>query len=509
MKIRLPNLPTLRRSGAAPATPTPTIPGAAAPAPVVIGGFGDRMRLLSRRLRGAAGWVFLALAVFIVFVWISLPTRAIAWRISQQAKKAGYIVDIEDISIRPWGTATLYGVNWIYAPSQPGQIPQRTVFDVVDVDVAVFKYLVFGDIEVTLDTAIDEAPIHAEYARSDSESSLKISITELPLYDVPKLQQSLGAPLKGLFAFNVDLTIPENHFAKAEGTISLECASCTIGDGESLLFVPGSSGITAKGLTIPEIDLGTLQGKLVVKEGKATAETFGTKSDDIEVVVSGDMSLSDPFSKSEFNLVMKLLVTPALQEKSETLRFAVQTAGPSSKMDAPELGWLGFKLKGNVGRPRFMGIKSKTQEEKMKEKREQNAAREAAKKARANRGKKDPAKEAKAETPPSVTSDKPAEARTEQPALGLQPGTPETESEVIKPVETAPPPSSVPPSVLPTVEPTKPVEEETKPAEEVKPAEGGDGQGQGQGDQPAAPDATQPREGEAAPVQPTGGEQPA
>ena len=503
MKIRLPNLPSMRRSAATPAAaPTPAGPGA--PAPVAIGGVGDRLRLMSRRLRGAAGWFFLALAVFLVFVWISLPTRAIAWRIGQQAKKAGYIVDIENLSIRPWGTATLYNVKWIYAPSHPGQVPQQTTFEVVDVDVAVFKYLLFGDIEVTLDTAIEEAPIHAEYARNETESSLKISITELPLYDVPKLQQALGAPLKGLFAFNVDLKIPENHFTKAEGEISLECASCTIGDGQELLFIPGSSGLTAKGMTIPEIDLGTLQGKLVVKEGKATAETFGTKSNDIEVVVSGDVALADPFSKSEFNLVMKLLVTPALQEKSETLRFAVQTAGPSSKLDGPEQGWLGFKLKGNVGRPRFMGIKSKTQEERLKEKREQAAAREAAKKARASKG-KTPPKESKAEaTPPAITADKP----TEQPALGLQPGTPETEADIVKqPVETAPPPSSVPPSALPsTAEPSKPVEEEVKPVEEVKPAEGGDGQGQGQGDQ-AAPDPTQQREGEAAPVQPTGGEQ--
>lgn len=493
MKIRLPNLPNLRRSGAAPATPGPE--------PVALGGFGDRMRLVSRRLRGSAGWVFLALAVFLVFVWISLPTRAIAWRIGQEARKAGYLVDIEDISIRPWGTATLYNVNWIYAPSQPGQVPQRTVFEVVDIDVSVFSYLLFGDIAVTVDTAIDEAPVHAEYSRTDAESQIKLSITELPLYDVPKLQQALGAPLKGLFALNVDLTLPENHFAKAEGSISIECSTCSIGDGESLLFIPGSSGITAKGLTIPEIDLGTLQGKLVVKEGKATAEEFGTKSDDIEVAVSGDMALKDPFSKSEYNLVLKLLVTQALQDKSETLRFAVQTAGPSSKMDPPDTGWLGFKLKGNVGRPRFMGIKSKTQEERIKEKREQNAAREAAKKARANKGKKDPPKEAKAE-------DKPAEAKAELPPLGLQPGTPDTEPEPTRAAE--PPPTSVPPSMMvpssvppsvPTSAPAAAPEEETKPVEETnKPVEGGDGQGQGQADAPPAGEAPPPS-GEA---QPTG-----
>ncbi|HEY8378951.1 MAG TPA: hypothetical protein VIK91_20810, partial [Nannocystis sp.] len=111
-------------------------------------------------------------------------------------------------------------------------------------------------------------------------------------------------------------------------------------------------------------------------------EEFGTKSDDIELVVTGEMPLKDPFTKSEFAFNMKLLVTQALQDKSDTLRFAVQTAGPSTKMDPPDEGWLGFKLRGTVGRPRFMGIKTKTAEERMLERRQKNAEREAAKKAR-------------------------------------------------------------------------------------------------------------------------------
>src|SRR5690606_2640359 len=255
--------------------------------------------------------------------------------------------------------------------------------DLVDVDFSVLGYLLFGSISVELDTVLDEAPIHAEYDRSSSESTIKISITELPLMDVPKMQQALGAPLRGLFAVDVDLTMPENLFAQAEGHISIECSSCSLGDGESLLFIPGSSGITAKGITIPEIDLGSLKGKLVVAGGQATAEDFNTESEDIKLAVTGGMALKDPFSKTDFAFDMKLLVTPALQEKSETLRFAVQTAGPSSKMDPPDEGWLGFKLRGTVGRPRFMGIKTKTPEERMLERRKKNAEREAAKKARA------------------------------------------------------------------------------------------------------------------------------
>lgn len=516
MKIQL---PTLRKPAAAPAPgkPLQPPPGAAPPAgpaaPITGGqpavgpsGLGDRMRLISRKLRGATGWIFLFLAVFIAFAWLSLPTRGIAWRIGQEARKAGFLIDIEDVSVWPWGSATLHKVKWTYAPSHPGQVPHQLELESVRVKFSVLKYLIFRDIDVSVDTEIDAAPIHAEYARSESESTIKVEVSELPLMDVPKLQQALGVPLRGTFAFAVDLTVPQNLFAKAEGSISIECAACSLGDNESLLFIPGSSGITAKGMTIPEIDLGTLKGELKVKDGKAVAEEFGTKSADVEVLIWGDISMKDPFSKSEFGISLKLLVTKALQEKSETLRFAVQTAGPSSKMDGADEGWLGFKIRGTVGRPRFMGIKAKTAEERMLEKRQKNAEREA--KRSRERAKKDTAKSAREEAETKV-----GDTKVEIKPIDLA-GSGVPESDAGRAVDAAPssatpPPSSIPPP--PPVEEAKPEEakpeearpeearpeeakpEEAKPEEarpeEARPAEGGEGQGQGQegGEAPAAP----------------------
>ncbi|MBZ5708956.1 type II secretion system protein GspN [Nannocystis pusilla] len=510
MKIRLPSLASLRRGGDATLPSAPPPSGTLVAPATPIGGFGDRLRLLSRRLRSSAGWVFLAVFVFFTFIWISLPTRALAWRIGQQARNAGYLIDIEDMSVRPWGSATLYNVTWTYAPSHPGQIPHQMVLDSVDVDFSVLKYMLLGNVDVEVDTLLDEAPIHAEYARSDSESSIKIDITELPLGSVPKMQQALGAPLRGLFALHVDMTMPENLFEKAEGSISLECASCTIGDGEELLFIPGSSGITAKGITIPEIDLGTLIGKLKVAEGRVTVEDFKTKSADIELEVTGDMPLKDPFSRSEFAFQMKLLVTQALQDKSETLRFAVQTAGPSSKMDPPDDGWLGFKLRGTVGKPRFMGIKSKTAEERMLERRQKNAERDAARKARskARSTKKSESPEDALERNqgPQVGGDTGGSDRdNKMPEIDARPSDPPEPSEPSEPSEPPPTPSTLPPPPEPEPQP----QPEERPAEpppvEEPPPEGGQGQGQGdgQGMPDGQPDGQQqgeaPRDTEAPP----------
>ncbi|MBL9106026.1 MAG: type II secretion system protein GspN [Myxococcales bacterium] len=393
MKIKLPSLPKLQLRRSPDPTPSMSASGMRAvppssPEPVGVGGFGDRLRLVNRRLRGAAGYVFLFVVVFFVFVWVSLPTRAIAWRIGQTAREAGYIIDIEDMSVSPFGGVTLYNVRWTFQPSHAGQIPRTLELPEVDVDVGVIG-LLMGDYDVVVDTKIDEATIHAEYTKSEEESTVKLSITELQLYDVPKLQQSVNAPLAGLFGLEVDLTLPENKFAKAAGEISLSCAACKIGDGVTPLYMPGSSGIMAKGVTLPEIDLGSLGGKLVVADGKATAEKFETTSDDLTLKITGGLKLSDPFSKSEFELDLKLLVTQALQDRSEPLKLMVQTAGPSSKLDGADEGWLGFKLRGSPGRPKFSGLKAKSREERAKEAREKAKEREAKRKAKKPTTKKD------------------------------------------------------------------------------------------------------------------------
>lgn len=508
MKIRLPNLPRLSEMRKAGPTPGAGAPGADPAGPVVIGGMGDRMRLYSRRLRGSAGWVFLAVFVFFTFVWISLPTRAIAWRIGQEARKAGYLIDIEDVSLWPWGSVTLHNVVWTYAPSHPGQIPHKLPLDRVDIDVSVWRYMLLGDVDVEVDTAIDEVPLHVEYARSDAESSVKIEVTELPLMDVPKLQQAVNAPLRGLFALHVDLTMPDNEFAKAQGEISLECSSCTLGDGETLLYVPGATGILAKGITLPEIDLGTLTGKLVVADGKATAETFETKSSDLELVVTGELALKDPFSKSEFGFNIKLLVTQALQDRSEPLKLVVQTASSATKMDPPDEGWLGFKMRGTGGRPRFMGIKTKTAEERTLELRRKKAERDAARQRKTKTrepaaGERDSIE--RNNMPAGGTGGPAGEERGERPQelppLGLQPGTPENEADMARENEQPPMPSTVPSQPPPSVEearqderaeeprqdermderPQEPPPQEPPPEQPQQP-EGGQDQGQGGGE---------------------------
>ncbi|MEM9457662.1 MAG: type II secretion system protein GspN [Myxococcota bacterium] len=338
------------------------------------GGGGGALRNLRRNFRRYLLWGLLGLVSFVFFAWLSLPTRAIAWRISHEAKAQGYVIDIEDVSISPFGGVTLENVQWTFAPSRPGQIPTKFILDEVDVDISILSLLV-GNLDVELEAVLDEGSVTGRYYRGGDESQIELEVADLPLYGVPKAAQALNAPLRGLLVIKVDLTMPEHKFADATGVIELTCAACTVGDGEEKLYVPGSKSLSS-GVVIPEIDMGTLSGRMTVEEGVATTDgPIETKSDDVWIEISGSMTFKDPFGKSRFAMVLKFNLSEQLQDKSEPMRFMIQTANPKTKLDAPEKG-LGFKLEGPVAKPRFIGIKSKSRRQSRLDKRAQQRARD-------------------------------------------------------------------------------------------------------------------------------------
>jgi hypothetical protein len=264
--------------------------------------------------------------------------------------------------------------------------------------------------------------------------------------------------------------MPENKFAKAEGSIEITCAACKIGDGESKLFIPGSKGLK-DGTVIPEIDLGTFIGKMVVEKGTAKTEApMETKSDDVEVSVEGSIKLKDPFPKSRLDMTVKINLTEALQARSEKLRLVFQSADAKSRLDPPEKG-LGYVLSGPVNNPKFRGIKAKSARDSRAEKRARQKKRDDAKR------KKEEAKAKKGEGETKAIDTRPALPGGPTPSgpEGMQPGTTPTPT---KPGENPldvdnDPNSGVKPSGAPT-EPPPPVEQppaEPDPSPEPPPPE--------------------------------------
>jgi type II secretion system protein N len=374
---------------------------------------GGRLRGMRRNMRSILTWGLAGMGFFVFFTWLSLPTRAIAWRISHEAKRHGYVVDIGDVSISPFGGVTLEEVQWTFEPSRPGDVPTKWFVDEVDVDVSLIK-LLWGTLDVDVELQLEEGIVEANYTRSASSSEVSILIEELPLYAIPKARQALNAPLSGLFKLEVELTIPENKFSQATGHITVNCSSCTVGDGEEKLYVPGSAALKA-GVVVPQVDIGNLSGKLIVEDGVATTEEpISTDSEDVWVFMEGKISLKDPFPKSRFDMVLKFNLSEKLQAESEPMRFMIQTAHKTSQLTDGEKG-LGFILEGPVGKPRFRGIHTKSRREARADRREKQRKRDEA------RAKKKAAAEKKAKAKKDAAKKKKEEDDTTAKPLDIEP----------------------------------------------------------------------------------------
>jgi type II secretion system protein N len=391
-----------------------------APAPSAsMSGFGvssgPSLRDLWPKLRRVMLWASALTIVFVASAWISLPTRSIAWRIAHEARQKGLNITVEDISVRPWGSATLHEVVWNFAPSRPDSSPVPFVIEELDIDFAVLKYLIFDEIDVEFEGTLEEGMITGGYFKGEEEARFAVNIEDLPLSGVPKLQDAVSAPVRGTFGLAVDLTMPEGKWSEANGRMEVHCYSCTIGDGESKLFVPGtkSTSMLSKGVTIPEIDLGTLDGVLVVEDGKAVAEEFGNESDDIRLRIGGDIVFKDPVGKSQLNLLIKVFISPTLRSRSDQLDLMVATASDKVKMDPPDEGWLGFYLEGNFNNRRFRGIKSLTKAEALRAKREAREKRKKDSEAKRAKAKAD-REAAKAAADAAKTAEAPIEPELEE-----------------------------------------------------------------------------------------------
>ena len=357
-----------------------------------------RSRNWGRTLQRGFGWGMLGMFFFLLFAWVALPTEAIAWRISHEAKKAGYVVEIEDISVMPWGSATLENVTWTFEPSRPDSPPQQYFMEEIDISIGLLS-LIGGTVDVEVETAREDGTIMARYVQGSSETTVEVDIDGLPLYDVPKAAQALNVPLYGLLNVKADITAPDGKFSKAEGKITLACSACRAGDGDSKLYVPGGSKALRDGITLPEIDFGTLTGELIVKKGAATIEEpIATESEDMIMSLTGKLKLKDPFQKSRFNMLMKLELTESFLTEAERLAFIYRGASANAKLDPPERG-LGFKLGGPVSKPQFRGVKSKSTAENLadrrKKRRERDRKRAERRSKRGKKSKKTPKKDDK------------------------------------------------------------------------------------------------------------------
>ena len=350
------------------------------------GDAGGRARIsdIAGRLRSVIAWSTFLTTVFVIFAWLNLPTKAIAWRISQEAKAQGFIVEIDDVSITPWGSVTLHDVAWHFATKRAEETPVPFISEEMTLRVGVISYLL-GELDVSLTGDVDSGAVEMAFEKSSDGSGLVFDLIDVPLYALPKVQQTMNAPVRGELSLHVEIASPDESFSKASGEVTIDCRACVVGDGETKLYVSGAKGMLANGMTVPEIDFGAVSGSIIITDGKGEAKDLVSKSEDVTIKISGDLRLADPIGKSELDMRIKLFISEKMRQDNADIGLMMATASKKVKLTGADEGGLGYRLMGAFGRPKLRSFQYKPAQERRDERAEKSRARASKKKSPSKR----------------------------------------------------------------------------------------------------------------------------
>jgi len=309
---------------------------------------------IPEKLRRPIKWVgfpLFAVAVFNLSLYVTLPRDRIRERVEHVV---GDALDME-VSAQDFGLSLLTGpgvsAGTLTLKTKPaaGSGEKPVTYEARDVAVRFdVLRLLRGFVGTSFRGSVGGGRIDGRYHSVPEESAVTVDATGVSLGAFPNLTMLFGAspvPLGGAIDLSVDLTLPKGLYSQAEGSMTLGCEGCVIGDGKAKLTVPGSLYL-GTGLTLPRVKLGKITGSVVVAKGRATLRDFRAHSPDIDVEIEGYVDLRDPLPMSQVHLYLKVKPSDALLKREASLEAMVSVGASAAKRSD---GFLGFSISGSVG----------------------------------------------------------------------------------------------------------------------------------------------------------------
>ena len=332
-----------------------------------------------RRLVKWIGYPLFAFLVFFVALYMSLPYDKVKRRIEQQLSTNPAL----DVTIGELGPAPLLGLKAkhvvirIKRKNKPGAPPSATVaaksepeapgkaskkggkkkgkkdgpLTVVLEQVTVktgLLALIRRRVDVSFSVNGLDGTLEGSYqAQKKKGWSFKGTLKRLNLGDLPLLADVVGLPIDGHFSAEVDLTVPKKSITSANGSLSIECDACSVGDGKKKLKIPGNMMLKA-GVTVPKVRLGKLIGQISVDKGTAKLKNLSAKSPDMELLVEGSAALRQPVAYSNIQAYLKFKIMPEFKKKNPVLDLVEGGLQNAKRAD----GFYGLRILGTLKNPK-------------------------------------------------------------------------------------------------------------------------------------------------------------
>lgn len=299
----------------------------------------------------------LFLFFFLYFVYAGFPLYAVKDYLAQEMAKniassskgkAQAEISIGDMSTWWFTGARFDDVLIKVSPQGSDGAPSEFFLDNVKLRLGLFKTL-GGAPSFEFDTDLYGANIEGFFAiRGDQQmDSFALNISHLDLSQAKNAIRELGLPIAGIVNISASLEKGTKKI-KPTGSLNLNFANVSIGPGK--VNLPGG-GFTS-GLSLPEVKIGNLTGRLALANGKADLSKFNIGGGDISLELQADSEIKDNIAFSRLDGQGWFQVSRTFLEKNPKFSALLDLNPEISKSQESD-GRVPFHLKGSLAMPRF------------------------------------------------------------------------------------------------------------------------------------------------------------
>jgi type II secretion system protein N len=230
-----------------------------------------------------------------------------------------------------------------------GEAPEPSAlrFDEVTARVSLWSLLMRSP-KVSFKARVGEGELDGSFKQDGEAHEME---AELDAVDVAKLGLGsyLGVPLKGRATGTLELALPAEA-NKATGDLQLKIAGLRVGDGKTKVSLPPMKS----GMTLEEIDAGSLDLAIKAANGSADIERFATDGKDLKIRGEGQIRLANPLRRSRPDVQLQLKLSDAYKNKTDRTKalFEILAMQPDYQRAVDTEGALNLHVSGTLQTPR-------------------------------------------------------------------------------------------------------------------------------------------------------------
>ena len=207
--------------------------------------------------------------------------------------------------------------------------------------------LLGGTTEVDYDVALmGGGRVAGTFAQSEETQRLQATLERVNLRRIGPIESAVGLPVRGRADGEIDLTVG-TRAADNDGSVRLTIRDLSVADGETALEVDGLGA----GLTLEELDLGTLEVELDTERGAARIEELDADGEGAELWGSGSIRLARPLPRTTVDMLVRLDFKEAYRTSSPRMEglFALLEVNPRVRPARTSDGALQWRIQGALG----------------------------------------------------------------------------------------------------------------------------------------------------------------